>query len=155
MVEHESLQTGAVVGQLTDAVQAQVDDFLTDRVVTTGEVVGGIFLTGDQLFRVEQLTVGSSSDFIDDGRFQIDEDGTRDVLTGTSLREKGVESIITSPNRLIGRHLTIRLDTVFQAEQLPAGITNLNTGLTNVNADSFSHFVVVVFCNLLNPRNFT
>ena len=28
MEDHKTLQTGAVIGQLTDAVQAQVDDFL-------------------------------------------------------------------------------------------------------------------------------
>ena len=34
----------------------------TDGVVTTGEVVGGVLLTGDQLFRVEELTVGTLID---------------------------------------------------------------------------------------------
>jgi hypothetical protein len=28
---------------------------------------------------------------------------------------------------------------VFQAEQLPAGITNLDTSLADVDADSFTH----------------
>ena len=45
VVDHESLQTSAVVGQLTDAVQAQVDNLLTNGVVTTGKVVGGVLLT--------------------------------------------------------------------------------------------------------------
>ena len=43
--DQEALQTGAVIGQLTDAIQAQVDDLFTDGVVTTGEVVGSIFLS--------------------------------------------------------------------------------------------------------------
>ena len=120
MVDEESLKTSAVVGQLTEAVQAQVDDLLTDGVVTTGEVVGGILLTGDQLFRVEELTVRSSADLIDHGGLQVDEGGTGDVLTGTSLGEEGVESIITTTDGLVRGHLTIRLDTVFQTEQLPA-----------------------------------
>ena len=50
---------------------------------------------------MEQLTVGSGSDLIDDGRLQIDEDSTRDVLSGTSLREKGVESVITTTDGLV------------------------------------------------------
>jgi len=141
VVDEESLETGTVISQLSDTIQAQVDNFLTDGVVTTSKVVGGIFLTGDQLFRVEQLTVGSGTNFIDDGRFQIDEDASRDVLSGTSLGKEGVEGIITTTDGLIGRHLTIRLDTVFQTEQLPAGITDLDTGLPDVNADGFSHFV--------------
>ena len=45
VVDHESLQTSAVVGQLTDAVQAQVDDLLTNGVVTASKVVGGVLLT--------------------------------------------------------------------------------------------------------------
>ena len=43
------------------------DDLLTDGVVTTGKVVGGVFLTGDQLLRVEELTVGARAHLIDDG----------------------------------------------------------------------------------------
>jgi len=146
MVDQETLKTRTVIGQLTDAIQAQIDNFLTDSVVTTGEVVCGIFLTRDQLFRMEQLTVGSRSDFIDDGRLQIDKDGTWDVLSGTSFREKGVEGVITTTDSLIGRHLTIGLDTVLEAKQLPASITDLDTGLTDVNSDSFTHgwFVFVL-----------
>jgi len=139
MVDEESLKTSAVIRKLTDAVQAQVNNFLTDGVVTTGEVVGGIFLTRDQLFRVEQLTVGSGAHLIDDGGLQIDKDGSGHVLSGTSLREEGVEGIITSTDRLIGGHLTIGLNTMLEAEQLPAGVTDLDTGLPNVDSDSFTH----------------
>jgi hypothetical protein len=141
VVDEESLETSAVIRELTDTIQAQVDDFLTNGVVATSEVVGGIFLTGDKLLGVEELTVGTGTNLIDDGRLQIHEDATRDVLPGTSLGEEGVESIITTTNGLVRRHLTIRLNTVFQAEQLPARITDLDTGLTDVDADSLSHLV--------------
>lgn len=101
--------------------------------MTSSEVVSGIFLTGDQLFGVEQLSVGTSSDFIDNGRFQIEENSSGNVLTGTSFREEGVESIITTTDSLIRGHLTIRLDTVFKTEQFPTGVTDLDTTLTDVN----------------------
>jgi hypothetical protein len=55
------------------------------------------------------------------------------VFAGTSLREEGVESIIATTDGLVGWHLTVGLDTVLEAEKLPAGITDLDTGLTNVN----------------------
>jgi hypothetical protein len=139
VVDHETLKTGTVIGQLTDSIQAQVDDFLTDGIVTTSEIVSSIFFTRDQLFRMEQLSVGTSTNFINNGRFQIDEDGSWDVFTSTSFGEKGVESIITTTDGLIGRHLTIRLDTVFQTEQLPAGVTDLDTGLTDMDTKSFTH----------------
>jgi len=42
--------------------------------MSSGEVVGGVFFSGDQLFGVEELSVGSGSDFVDDGGFQVEED---------------------------------------------------------------------------------
>jgi len=137
--DHETLETSTVISELSDSVQAKVDDFLTNGVVTSGEVVGGIFLTGDQLFGVEELSVSTSSNFIDDGRFQIEEDGSGDMLAGTSFGEEGVESIITTTDGLVRGHLAIRLDTVFQAEEFPTGVTDLDTTLTDVNRDNFSH----------------
>jgi hypothetical protein len=41
-----------------------------------------------------------------------------------------VESIITAADSLVRRHLTIWLDAMFQAEQLPARVADLNTWLT-------------------------
>ena len=64
MEDEESLKASALVGQLTDAVEDQVDDLLSDCVVTASVVVGGVFFAGDELLRVEQLTVSSSADFI-------------------------------------------------------------------------------------------
>jgi len=82
---------------------------------------------------VEELSVGSGSDFIDDGGFEIEENGTGDVLSSTSLGEEGVEGVVTTSNGLIGGHLTVRLDSVLEAEEFPASVTDLDTGLTNVN----------------------
>jgi hypothetical protein len=55
------------------------------------------------------------------------------VLASTSLGEEGVEGIITISNGLIRGHLTIRLDSVLQAIELPAGITDLGSSLSNVD----------------------
>jgi hypothetical protein len=107
--------------------------------MTSGEVVGGIFLSGDELFGMEELSVSTSSNFIDNSWFEINEDRSGDVFSGTSFREKGVEGIITTSNGLIRWHLTIRLDTMFQAEEFPTGVTDLDTGLTNVDRNNFSH----------------
>ena len=80
---------------------------------------------------------------IDDGGLEVDEDGTGDVLASTSLGEEGVESIIATADGLVRGHLAIGLDTVLEAEKLPAGVTDLDTGLTDVNADSLTHCEVV------------
>ena len=68
-------------------------------------VVGSVFFAGDELFRVEELTVGSRPDFVDHVRLQIDEDGARNVLTGARLGEESVERIVATPDRLVRGHL--------------------------------------------------
>merc|ERR1712195_173250 len=107
--------------------------------MTSGEVVGGVLFTGDKLLWVEQLSVGTGSDFIDDGWLEIEEDGSWDVLTSTGLGEEGVEGIVTTTDGFIGWHLTVWLDSVLEAEKLPAGVTDLDTGLTDVDGNDFSH----------------
>ena len=62
--DQETLKTGTLIGKLSDSVKDKIDDFFTDGVVTTGVVVGGILFAGDQLFGVEQLTVGTGTDLI-------------------------------------------------------------------------------------------
>jgi len=131
--DEESLESSALVSELSDSVKAEVDNFLSDGVVTTGEVVGGIFLSGDELLWVEELSVGSGSDLIDNGWLEIEENGSWDVLASTSLGEEGVESIITTTDGLVRWHLTVWLNTVLEAEELPAGVTDLDTGLTDVD----------------------
>jgi len=131
--DEEALETSALISELSDTVEAEINNLLTDGVVTTGEVVGGILLTRDELLGVEELSVGSGTDLIDDGGLEIEEDSAGDVLASTSLGEEGVESIIATTDGLIGGHLTVRLDTVLEAEELPAGVTDLDTGLTDVD----------------------
>ena len=142
--DEETLETSALIGELSDSVEAEINDFLTDGVMSSGEVVGGILFTGDELLWMEELSVGSGSDLIDNGWLEIEEDSSWDVLTGTSLGEEGVESVVTTTDGFIGWHLTVWLDTVLEAEELPAGVTDLDTGLTNVDGNDFSHCRVVV-----------
>ena len=127
------METCALIGKFSDSVKAEINDFFTNGVVTTGEVVGSILLTRDELLWVEELTVGTSTDFINNGWFQIEEDATWDVLAGTSLGEEGVESIITATDGLVRWHLTVWLDSMLKAEKFPAGVTYLDTGLTDVD----------------------
>jgi len=61
------------------------------------------------------------------------------MLASTGLAEESVESIIATSNRLVAGHLTIRLNAVLQAEQLPARISNLYASLANVEAKGFTH----------------
>ena len=62
--DEESLETSTLVSQLTDAVQDQVNKLFADCVVTSGVVVGGVLLASDELLRVEELAVGTSTNLI-------------------------------------------------------------------------------------------
>merc|ERR1719440_880289 len=137
--DKETLETSALIGKLSDSVKAEINNFFTNGVVTSGEVIGGIFFTGDELLWMEELSVGTSSNLIDNGWLEIKEDRSWYMLTSTSLGEEGVEGIVTATNGLVGWHLTIWLNTVLEAEELPAGVTNLDTGLTDVDRNDFSH----------------
>jgi hypothetical protein len=137
--DEETLETSALVSQLPHSVEAEVHNLLANGVMATGIVVCGILLASDELLGVEQLAVGSSADFIDHSGLQVQEYGTGNVLASTSLREEGVEGIVSVSDGLVGGHLAIRLDAMLKAVKLPACISDLSTGLSNVDGDNFSH----------------
>ena len=131
--DEETLKTSALIGKLSDSVEAEIDDLLTNGVMSSSEVVSGILFTRDELLWMEELSVSSGSNLIDNGWLEIKEDGSWDVLTGTSLREEGVESVVSTTDGFIGWHLTVWLDSVLEAEELPAGVTNLDTALSDMD----------------------
>ena len=55
------------------------------------------------------------------------------VLAVGSLTEERVKLVVLGTRGVVIGHLTIRLDAVLQAVQLPAGIADLNPALTYVN----------------------
>ena len=132
MEQEESLQSRALIGQLTNTVQDKIDNFLSNGVVSTSIVIGSIFLSSDQLFRVKELTVSTSSDFINDSGFQINEYSSGDMFSRSGFSKESGERVITA-HEFVGGHLTVRLDAMFQAVEFPTGITNLATGLTNMD----------------------
>ena len=64
MEDQEALETSALVGKLAEPVEYEVDYLFANGVMSTSVVVGGIFLARDQLFWMEQLTVGTSANLI-------------------------------------------------------------------------------------------
>jgi len=78
--DQETLETRAVVGNTANLVQNLVNEFLSNSVVTTGVVVGGILLSGNHLFGVEQAAVGTGSDLVDNVGLEIAVDGTWDIF---------------------------------------------------------------------------
>jgi len=43
--DEETLETSALIGKLSDSIEAEIDDFLTNGVMSSGEVVGSIFFS--------------------------------------------------------------------------------------------------------------
>ncbi len=70
------------------------------------------------------------------------------MFAGSGLGEEGVEGVVTSSDGLVTGHLTVGLDSVLEAEELPAGVTDLNSGLSNMNRDDFSHCFKLYFFHL-------
>ena len=62
--DQESLETSALIGKLADPIEDEINNLLSDGVVTTSVVVSSIFLASDKLLRMEQLTVGTSANLI-------------------------------------------------------------------------------------------
>ena len=140
MEDEESLQSCALVGQLAESIQHDVNELFPDSVMSTGIVVGGIFLTSDELFGMEQLAVRSCADLVNYSWFQVHENCSGDVFASSGFAEESVERVVSASNGLVGGHLSVRLDTVFKTVQLPAGVSNLDTGLSHVDRDTFTHF---------------
>jgi len=74
----------------------------------------------------------------DDGGLQVHEHGSGDVLPSSGLTEEGVEGVVSPGDGLVVGLLSIGLDGVLQAVELPACIANLDTGLTHVDGDAFT-----------------
>mmetsp|Transcript_66257 Transcript_66257/g.104908 ORF Transcript_66257/g.104908 Transcript_66257/m.104908 type:complete len:203 (-) Transcript_66257:121-729(-) len=138
--DKESLQASALVRQFSDPVQNNINELLSNSVVSTSIVVSRIFFAGYQLFWVKQLSVSASPNLIDNSGFQVYEDSTRNVFSRSSFAEKRVKGIITTADGFVARHLAIRLNSMLQAVQLPTSISNLNSGLANVDRNTLTHF---------------
>jgi hypothetical protein len=98
-------------------------------------VVRGVLLARDELLRVVELAVRADADLVDDRGLEVDEDGAGDVLAGAGLGEERVEGVVAAADRLVRRHLAVRLDAVLEAVELPAGIADLDAGLADVDGD--------------------
>jgi hypothetical protein len=81
--DKETLKTRAVVCNAANLVQNLVNELLSDSVVTTSIVVGGILLSSNHQLRVEQTAVGTGADFVNDVWLEIAVDGTRNIFALT------------------------------------------------------------------------
>lgn len=95
---------------------------------------------------MEELLVGAGADLVDNGGLQISHDSTRNIFTSASLLEEGLEGLVIG---VAVFHGSVLVDAVLQAVELPASVTELNTSLTNMKRDNFTHFLE--FLEALTP----
>merc|ERR1719225_77555 len=135
--KQKSLKSRTLVSQFPDSVQNQIHDLLANGVVAPGVVVGGVLLAIDQLLGMVKLTVGSNSGLVNDSGLQVNKDGSWNMFSTSSLREEGLEGVVSKS--LVRWHASVRLDTVLKAVELPTGVSNLDSSLSNMHGDTFSH----------------
>jgi hypothetical protein len=137
--DEESLESSATISNFSDSLKGNINELLSNGVVTTSVVVGSIFLSRKELVGIEKLSISSASHFVDDGGLQIDKDGSRNVLSSRGLGEESIEGIDLLSRSFVGGHHTVGLDSMFQAVEFPAAVSELDSSLTDVNGDDFTH----------------
>ena len=76
-----ALQTLDIICEFANAVQNKIHNLVADGVMAASKFIGSIFFPGDQMFRVKELTVGSSAHFVSNGGLQINEKTPGEVLS--------------------------------------------------------------------------
>lgn len=95
-------------------------------------------IKGDaSLTRVEKLAISSGTDLINDGRLQIDKDSAGNMLASAGLAEERIKGVVYILD--FTGNVAIRLDTVLKAVEFPAGVTDLDTCLADVDGNNFTH----------------
>lgn len=78
--DQEALETRAIICNMANLVENLIDEFFANRIMTTGVVVGGIFLASNHLFGMEETAVGASADFVNHIWLQITIDGAGNIF---------------------------------------------------------------------------
>jgi hypothetical protein len=55
------------------------------------------------------------------------------MFASSGLTEERVEAVVATANRLVRGHLSVRLNAMFQAVQLPTGVADLHSCLADVD----------------------
>ena len=137
MEYQESLKTSTLIRQFTNTVKYTINDLFTNGVMSSGIVVCCIFLAWNDLLRVVELTVSTSSYFITHSRFEIYVDCTRNVLAILGFAEECVEGVVLLSNWFITRHHSFWVNSMLKTVELPTSVSSLDTCLSDVYWDTF------------------
>ena len=84
-----------------------------------------------------ELSESAGTDFVTNGRLKIDVDSPGNMLSTLGFREKCVERVVSLANTLVRWHAAIGVDSMFEAIEFPTLVTNLDTGLAEMDGDTF------------------
>ena len=87
---------------------------------------------------MEQLSIGSNADLVDNGWFEVHEDGPGHMLAGPGLGEEGGVGVVPAAGLLVRGHGAVWLDAVLEAVQLPARVADLAARLAHVHRDTLT-----------------
>lgn len=82
--------------------------------MTTGVVVGSIFLATDQKLRVEEVTVATGADLINGGGVEVDEEGPGHVFAIAGLGEESLVGASIADVLEVGVRTTIMAKAVLE-----------------------------------------
>ncbi|TRY55671.1 hypothetical protein DNTS_016518 [Danionella cerebrum] len=120
-----------------------IDGFVVDHEGTVRVLKGGVGVNRKSLHEERsEPRASASTETVEDQetlepsaliRLKVDKDCSWDMFSSSSLTEESVEGVISSSNSFVTWHLTIWLDTMLQAIQLPACIAHLGSGLADTD----------------------
>lgn len=80
MEDEESLETSAIISDMTNFVHHLINQFLADGIMSTSIVVRSILLPRDHLLWVKKVSVCAGADFVYDIWLQVAIDGSRNIF---------------------------------------------------------------------------
>ena len=132
MKNQETLQTVAPFSQFSHPFHHQINHLVSDRIKSSGIIVGRVLLAGNHLHRIEKIAIDTGLNLVNAVRFKVHEDRPGHVLARSGFREERIERVDLRTQRFVSRHETIRHNFVLQAVQLPATVADLHTGLSDM-----------------------
>jgi len=114
----------------------------------SGITVGGVFFSVYQILGMEQVLISSSSYFVDASRLQVNLQRSGNVLSSTRFLEESLIRIVLVHVFVFSWQSAIWRDTVLKTKEFPTSSSYLNSRLSNVDVQNFSHWFFLTLFKL-------
>lgn len=146
--ELEALEIVSVLSFTANDLHNLLLDLGTLGIEALGPVVTRTRERIDEVVRTEEASQGTRADVVNGGRLEVNHDSTGDV-TVRRLRVVHVELFLGGLRTRRRRFaVAVGVNTVFLANSIPEGTTNLVTTLSCRNVDDFTHFHSLILSGL-------